>query len=211
MTLIGNTSTTEIGYSVHPGLKMVQNWISNMPEKTGRSLDEWLNALENSGLSTKKDRFEWLNHEHKFGTNTAGWLARRSLGKSTEDEDPEAYLREAPLMVDAMFAGAKEHLRLIGDRLLMIGSQLGPDVRICPCNTVIPLYRKHVFAQVKPTTRTRIDLGFALKGLAATGKLIDTGGFARKNRITHRIPIASLEDIDDEVMRWMQRAYEVDV
>jgi hypothetical protein len=74
----------------------------------------------------------------------------------------------------------------------------------------VPLYRNHVFAQIKPATKTRIDFGFALKDTPATGRLIDTGGFAKKDRITHRIPITNLADIDDEVRRWLKKAYEMD-
>jgi hypothetical protein len=74
----------------------------------------------------------------------------------------------------------------------------------------VSLYRNHVFAQIKPTTRTRIDMGFALGDTKATGRLIDTGGFAKKDRITHRIPIAGLADIDAEVEEWMRAAYERD-
>jgi len=36
------------------------------------------------------------------------------------------------------------------------------------------------------------------------------GGFAKKDRITHRIPIAKLADIDDEVKRWLKTAYDKD-
>ena len=43
-----------------------------------------------------------------------------------------------------------------------------------------------------------------------SGKLIDTGGFAKKDRITHRIPIVSLAEIDDEVRKWLKKAYELD-
>jgi hypothetical protein len=57
---------------------------------------------------------------------------------------------------------------------------------------------------------TRIDLGFALRDTPATGRLIDTGGFAKKDRITHRIPITSLSEIDDEVRRWLKVAYDMD-
>ena len=53
-------------------------------------------------------------------------------------------------------------------------------------------------------------MGFALKDMPATGRLIDTGGFAKKDRITHRIPITSLEEIDDEVKRWLKVAYDLD-
>lgn len=40
--------------------------------------------------------------------------------------------------------------------------------------------------------------------------MIDTGGFAKKDRITHRIPISSPADIDDEVRRWLGVAYKMD-
>jgi len=59
----------------------------------------------------------------------------------------------------------------------------------------VPLYRNHVFAQIKPATQTCIGLGLALGPIEAEGCLIDTGGFARKDRITRRIPIASLAEI----------------
>ena len=95
------------------------------------------------------------------------------------------------------------------------GVALGRDVRICPCQTIVPLYRMHVFAQIKPTTRTRIDLGLSLTPLLARKKklparLVDTGGFAKKDRITHRIPLAAVEEIDAEVERWLKTAYDVD-
>jgi hypothetical protein len=65
-----------------------------------------------------------------------------------------------------------------------------------------------VFAQIKPATRSRIDLGLALRNLKPTGRLIDTGGFAKKDRITHRIEVSSLRDFDGEAKRWWKRAYE---
>jgi hypothetical protein len=94
--------------------------------------------------------------------------------------------------------------------LLKLGLGVGKEAKACPCQTIVPLYRNHVFAQIKPTTRTRIDLGFALGDKKATGRLIDTGGFAKKDRITHRIEITSLADIDAEVKRWLKVAYDRD-
>jgi hypothetical protein len=33
-------------YSVHPGVAMVQKWVATLPEKTGRSLEEWIALVE---------------------------------------------------------------------------------------------------------------------------------------------------------------------
>jgi hypothetical protein len=54
-------------------------------------------------------------------------------------------------------------------------------------------------------------LGFALKNTLRPERSIDTGGFLKGDRITHRIPIEDLTDIDTEVKYWLKIAYEMDV
>jgi len=196
-------------YGVHPGVAMVQRAIEELPSKSGKSLDEWIKLINRSGLKTEVERREWLKSKYGLGTNYAKWLAERAEGKG-EDGNPETYLRAAEGYVEKMFSGQKASLRPIYDALLKLGLGIGKDVKACPCQTIVPLYRNHVFAQIKPTTQTRIDLGFALKDMKATGRLIDTGGFAKKDRITHRIPVTSLKEIDNEVKRWLKTAYELD-
>ena len=197
-------------YSVHPGVVMTQRWIAELKEKTGRSLDEWLKFIRKNGPKTEKERREWLKTEHGLGTTSALWLAERAEGKGEEAGDPDAYLKAAEQYVENMFSGSKEALRPLYNELLKLGLSVGKDAKACPCQTIVPLYRNHVFAQIKPTTRTRIDMGFALGDMKPTGRLIDTGGFAKKDRITHRIPITSIEDIDNEVKHWMRVAYDRD-
>jgi hypothetical protein len=197
-------------YGVHPGILMTQKWVAELKQKTGRSLDEWISFVKKSGPKNEKERREWLKQEHGLGTNLAWWIAERADGKGTEADDPDKYLEAAEGYVETMFSGGKAALRPIYDELLKVGLKIGKDVRACPCQTIIPFYRKHVFAQIKPTTRTRIDLGFALGDMKPKGRLIDTGGFTKKDRITHRIPITSLEEIDDEVKRWLKVAYDRD-
>ena len=124
------------------------------------------------------------------------------------DADPAAYLRAAPGMVDAMYA-ARPALRPLHDALEELALALGPDIRLCPGQTIVPVYRTHVIAQIKPATRTRIDFGLALGALKGKGRLLETGGYAKKDRITHRIAVASLADLDDELRQWLRRAYEL--
>ena len=76
----------------------------------------------------------------------------------------------------------------------------------------MPLYREHVFAQIKPTTNSRIDLGLALthyKGKLPK-RIIDTGGLAKKDRITHRIELKSTDQIVSEVKKWLKTACDLD-
>jgi hypothetical protein len=199
-------------YSVHPGVAMMQKWVVELKEKTGRSLMEWVALCKKSGPGTEAERRDWLKKEHGLGTNSCWWIAMRVEGKGTEDDSPEAYLKAAEKYVEEMFAGGKAGLRPIYDALLRTCLDLAPDVRACPCQTIVPLYRNHVFAQIKPSTRKRIDFGLALakhKG-RVPARLIDTGGLAKKDRITHRIEITSLDDIDADAKKWLKIAYELD-
>ena len=201
-------------YSVHPGVQMIQDWIGTLKTKTGRSLDEWLAFIKKSGPKDEAARRDWLKSELGLGTNSAGWLAERSVGKGNDEDTPKGYLAAARRYVDEMYS-SKTGLRPLHDRLIDLGRSLGKDVRICPCQTIVPLYRGHVFAQIKPSTRTRIDFGLALGPLMKAkeklpARLIDTGGFKKKDRITHRIVIETDDDIDKELARWAKRAYDLD-
>ena len=199
-------------YDVHPGVAMVQKWVSELKEKSGRSLEEWIALTQKEGPSGERARRDWLKTKHKLGMNSAWWIAARAEGKDTEDDSPEGYLRHAASDVEQQYSGAKEKLRPIYDALLKLGKSAGDDVKACPCKTMVPLYREHVFAQIKPTTNTRVDFGLALakyKGKLPK-RLVDTGGLAKKDRITHRFELKDVKDVDAEVKQWLRTAYELD-
>ncbi len=199
-------------YGVHPGVAMVQKWLAELKETTGRSMEEWIALVKKEGPKDEKSRREWLKTKHKIGTNSAWWIAERAEGKGGDEDTPEVYLKAAVRYVEGQYAGPKEKLRPIYDQLLALGKSMGSDVKACPCKTIVPLYRNHVFAQIKPTTNSRIDLGFALthyKGKLPK-QLIDTGGLAKKDRITHRMEITAPEQIDGEVKKWLKTAYDLD-
>jgi hypothetical protein len=188
---------------------MMQDWVATLKAKTGRSVEEWVALLKKSGPPTEQERRAWLKTAHGLGTNSAWWLAERADGKGSEDADPDAYLRAAEEYVKAQYAD-RANLRPVFDELLALGLKIGKDSRACPCKTIVPLYRNHVFAQIKPTTLKRIDLGLSLGNMKTPKRLIDTGGFEKKDRITRRIPISSVDEIDDEVKHWLKVAYDLD-
>jgi hypothetical protein len=196
-------------YSVHPGVAQVQKWVEELPQKTGRS-QEWIALTRKSGPPAQKERREWLKKGHRLGTNTAAWIAERVEGKGTEEDSPDAYLKAAGEWVEVQYSGPRAALRPLYEQLSKLGFSLGKDVKACPCKTMVPFYRNHVFAQIKASTNTRIDLGFALGNRKTPKRLIDTGGFEKKDRITRKIEIKSKADIDNEVRKWFKRAYEMD-
>jgi len=198
-------------YSVHPSVAYTQKIIANLKTRTGRTIDEWVTFVKKEGPTTEVDRRGWLKDTHKLGTNYAWWIAERAEGKGGDEDNPDAYLRQAPKYVEEMFAGKRAALKPIYDALLKVGLATGKDVKACPCKTIVPLYREHVFAEIKPATNTRIDLGLALgadpQRLPAR---IEPVKGSKGNRITHRVAITKLEDVDAFVERWLKAAYERD-
>lgn len=206
------TSRKPIRYAVHPAVAMSTAIIGNLKEKTGRSLEDWVRELERNGPSESKAQSAWLKREHGLGGTTVGLIVGRAEGRGLEQTDALAYLAAAPRYVDEMYSGRKATLRPLHDALVERALALGADVKISPAKTIVPLYRKHVFAQLKPSTATRLDLGLALKGVGRRipKRLIETGGLAKGDRITHRIPLSRPEEIDAEVLAWLGAAYELD-
>lgn len=209
--------TKALTYDIHPGVQSIVEWVKTLKAKTGRSLDEWMSHIKKEGPRDEAQARAWLKEEYELGTNTAWWLAERAFVKdlSLMDDDPERYLALAPRYVEQQYAGKKSALWPIYERLYGLSRKLGKDVKICPCKTIVPVYRHNVIAQIKPSTNTRVDFGLWLAPMLKTGKkppgrLIDTGGFAKKDRITHRIPIATVEEIDGFVAEWAGRAWEMD-
>jgi|HubBroStandDraft_4_1064222.scaffolds.fasta_scaffold22817_5 hypothetical protein len=134
------------------------------------------------------------------------------MGRALRRIAQRRILNAAAVYVEEQYAGTKEKLRPLYDELLRLGKSMGEDVKACPSKTMVPLYRQHVFAQIKPTTNTRIDLVFALARYKRKlpNRVIDTGGVAKKDRITHRMELKAVAEIDAEVKKWLRMAYELD-
>jgi hypothetical protein len=190
-------------YSLHPTYDMDASYGRKLHERTGKTIEQWIVLVKKDGPDDEKARRAWLKEKHGLTTNYAFWVAERAAGRlGADDYDPEQ-------LVEDLFA-PRPLLRPLYDRLLLIALGLGTDVKACPGKTIVPLYRHHVFAELKPSTKTRLDLGLALGDEPFSGLLLDTGGRAKGDRITHRIAITRAEDVDAEALNWLKKAYERD-
>ena len=57
--------------------------IKNLPEKTGKSIEEWLEILENEKLSNKKAMNALLKEKHKVGHFQAQTIVKIYLAHNT--------------------------------------------------------------------------------------------------------------------------------
>ena len=108
-------------------------------------------------------------------------------------------------LVKNQYAG-KEKLLPIYESLIAMSKQLGDYVKITPKKTEVSLDRKRKFAVIRPTTKTRIDLGLKLKDSPITERLENSGPFG--TMCTHRVRLTDQGQVDTEVQAWLQEAYQ---
>jgi len=178
---------------------MTQTMIDNMPEKTGKPLEAWFKLIKASGLEKHGEILKLLKGEHGIThgfANTITMLYRQQAagGPASEDE-----------LISGQY-GSKEHLKPWYDKLVAEVSKFGKDVELAPKKAYVSLRRARQFCIIQPTTKSRIDLGLNLKGVDASGVLIE--GDKWSGMCTHRIEIHSPEDITPEVVDWLRKAYE---
>ena len=173
--------------------------IANIPEKTGRSLQEWLDIVKQAGLEKHGAIVKLLKTDHGMTHGFANLVAHTFLqsAASTAPADTD--------LVTEQYAGPKAGLKPLYDKIAAYASGLGTDVEIAPKKASVSLRRSKQFALMTPATKTRIDLGITIKGRAPEGRLE-----ASKNAMcTHMVKLSDAEGFDDEVRAWMKEAYEV--
>lgn len=175
--------------------KALQTMINNMPEKTGKSLDQWKALLKTTSFSKHSEAVNFLKKEHQVTHGFANTIVTLSKEENNAPTD----------LVEAQYKG-KESLSPIYDALVAVVQKFGEDVIITPKKSSVSIIRKKQFALIKPATKTRIDLGLKLKDTPTTERLENSGPFG--TMCTHRVKISSPDEIDDELISWLQEAYQ---
>jgi hypothetical protein len=175
--------------------KALQTMIDNMPEKTGKSLDEWKIVLNEKGFEKHGEIVKFLKSEHGVTHGYATTIAGLSKEEGKSDND----------LVLEQYKG-KETLLTMYAVLLNVINSFGNDIQIAPKKANVSLRTSKQFVLIQPTTKTRIDLGLKLRNRPVAGRLESSGPFG--TMCTHRIQLTDVSQIDEEVVGYMRDAYE---
>jgi predicted transport protein len=178
--------------------KTVATMIENLKEKTGHSLDEWKGLISAKGLVKHGEIVKFLKEEHNITHGYASEIGLKVLGSdadSTTDTDG---------LIVSQYNG-KEHLKPLYDKLIAEIQAFGGDFEIAPKKTYVSLKRKKQFVILNPASKTRFEIGFNLKGVEPSGKL----EAEKPNGIcSHKINLADISEIDQEVIGWIKKAFD---
>lgn len=180
--------------------EMAQSMIDNLPAKTGRSLEEWRSIVAKTELQKHGAIVKMLKSEHGMTHGFANLVAHdtlRSAAYTSGSSNDE--------LVDSQYAGAKADLRPLYDTLSALVTSFGKDVELSPKKAYVSLRRSKQFGIIKPSTKTRIDVGINLKGEPTTDRLAEGKRFG--GMVSHQVEVRSADDIDDELASWLREAY----
>ena len=175
--------------------KALQTMIANMPEKTGKSLDQWKLIMKSKAFTKHSEAVNFLKKEHGVTHGFANTIVLLSKEQNDTPDD----------LVENQYRG-KENLLPIYEKLLEVVKGFGSDVTITPKKTSVSIIRKKQFALIKPATKTRIDLGLKLRNKSTGIRLEGPGPFG--TMCTHRVRLSDDSEVDSELTQWLEEAYQ---
>ena len=119
--------------------------------------------------------------------------------RATPDELVEGQYRDRP------------GLRPIHDALLALLPAIG-EVDVQNRKTYVALLTpRRTFASIEPTTKPAWTWACESRGTSPQMAQLVAATSMGQSAVTHRIGLATVQDVDDEVRGWLQRAYDANV
>ena len=182
----------------------IQNWKSMndlsarlLKERTGENVATWNRRIAKEQLHDEKSLRAWLTKQGVTGY-AQSLLVMERFGY------PDFLLASAEDLIDGQYAD-RPQLRPIFDAIINAAAGLG-EVTIQARKTYVSLVTpRRTFARIQPTTKSRVDLGLRLEGHKPGGRLQSS----KIQETMHlQTSLASVDDLDSEVLNWLQEAYD---
>jgi CheY-like chemotaxis protein len=176
----------------------LQAYHDNITAKTGKTPEELADLAGNKGLVKPSQVVAWLKDEYGLGHGHAmavvATIKKQSAAESPVDEK-----------IARHFAGKKAGWRPFYDTLVAAMNGFGSDTDVAPGASYLSLRRAAKKFAIVQVTTDRLDLGLKLKGIAAAGRLESAGSW--NAMVTHRVRIHAADEVDQEVLGWLEQAY----
>ena len=173
-----------------------------LERRTGEGVDVWSARVNALGDVDEPHVRAWLTEQ-----GVAGYpqmlLVMERFGY------PDFMLASADELIDGQYAD-RPQLRPILDEVLLRAAEVG-DVDVQARKTWVSLVTpKRTFALVRATTRDRVDIGLRLPGATPGGRLLPATALGN-DYINVRLALRSLDEVDDGVSDYLEKAYRANI
>ncbi|MFC3448579.1 DUF5655 domain-containing protein [Amycolatopsis speibonae] len=168
-----------------------------LAERTGEDKAAWNGKVTRSGAATEGELRSWLSKNGVTGY-AQDLLVYERYGY------PDFMLTDPLELIDAQYADRPD-LRPVCDAVIDEALATG-EVIVQARKTFVSLVApRRTFGIIKPTTKTRVDLGLKLPGEKPGGRLLSAKSLSQGNV---RVALHSVDDVDDELRTLLERGYE---
>jgi hypothetical protein len=171
-----------------------------LERQTGEGVEAWNRKIKAAEPVDEPALRTWLKEQHDVTGYPAMLLAWETFGY------PDFLTATADALVDAQYADRPD-LRPIFDAVIAAVSALS-GAEIQARKTYVSLVSpRRTFGVVQASTKKRVDLGLRLDDVEPQGRLLLAKNLG-SDRITRRLALESVDDLDDEALDWIRRAYD---
>jgi Domain of unknown function (DUF5655) len=168
-----------------------------LQERTGLDVTTWNQRIQAQHLKDEKALRAWLDEQGVTGYAQT-FLVMERFGY------PDFMQASADELIEGQYAD-RPQLRPIFEAILGAAAGMG-DVTIQARKTYVSLVTaRRTFARLQATTKQHVDLALRLEGQKPSGRL-------QPSRIHASTPLqislTTPEDVDAEVLDWLQKAYD---
>ena len=174
-----------------------------LDRRTGEDVATWNSRVRGSGISDEPSLRRWLGDQGVTGYAQM-LLVMERFGY------PDFLTASADELLDEQYAD-RPALRPVADLLVELGQAAGDEVTVQLRKTYVSLVGpRRTFAQIVPTTRSRVDLGLRIDGAEPGGRLLPAKNLGNRT-CSVRFALSTVDQVDDEVVEMLRRAYEANV
>jgi hypothetical protein len=179
----------------------VQTQLENIQKKTGMSLAELAALARQSGLTKHGELRDMFKQKFGLGHGDANSLVHAIL---QSDGTRAAEGKSTDAVLDEIYTGPKATFRPVHEKLMQAIQTFG-EFEIVPKKGYVSLRRKKQFAMLGPRTNTRFEVGLNAKDFPGNARLLEQPGGSMCNYIVN---LTSVQEVDAELLAWIQAAYE---
>jgi Family of unknown function (DUF5990)/Domain of unknown function (DUF5655) len=180
----------------------MREWCTRLLEsRTGQGVAAWNERIAAGSPANRAGEpalRKWLSSEGVTGYAQA-LLVWENFGY------PGFLVADAEELIDKQYAD-RPRLRPVFDAVLAALPALPGPVTVQARGTLVSLVSpRRTFAVLKPTTKSRVDLGLRLDRTQPEGRIQPARDLGQA---TVRIPLTAPGEVDDEVLAWLTQAYD---
>jgi hypothetical protein len=170
-----------------------------LERQTGEGVEAWNLKIKAAAPADEPALRAWLADRSVTGY-PAMLLAWETFGY------PDFLTASADELLDAQYADRPD-LRPVFDAVIAAVSAFEGAEAQARKTYVSLLTPRRTFGIVQASTKKRVDVGLRLENVEPAGRLLLAKSLGN-DMITRRLALASVDDLDDEALDWIRRAYE---